>query len=205
MQVTDYYKAKKEKLHADFVSVKDLIQHYEATSNDGIDVIASALLTFFEELPLNDRPRYGFADDINMSFNELDRVREKSHLDDLLTITATGGGLGDVSDHFGWMRQELFVVFSARGFDVPPDLPPWSGVSSNASRREHLEIKGALYSSLVRAIRAFPNNFPDFNTRMPQAKEVKSWIKESGIETTDRPAQVLATMIIENFSTVSRK
>lgn len=129
MQITDHFKAKREKFYADFVSVKDLINHFESSCNDGVDVIASALLTFFEELNQDERPRYGFADDINMSFNEVDRKRESKHLDNLLSKTASGGGLSDVSDHFGWMRQELFSVFSAKGFSVPSDLPQWTGVS----------------------------------------------------------------------------
>lgn len=193
MQVTDYFKAKKEKFYADFVSVKDLINHYESASNDGIDAVASALLTFFEDISQDDRPRYGFADDINMSFNELDRVRERDHLEDLLTITATGGGYGDVSDHFGWMRHELFSVFSAKGFEVPSDLPPWSGVSSNASdsiKESALAIKSDGYEWLDHPL--FPEELSIAITAWNAA------VTNSG-QSGKRPGEFIREWLSENY------
>lgn len=126
-------------------------------------------------------------------------------------------------DEFGWNRHDIgtyLLVFMGYLPDCcDPDWKPsevldHSHVSNRlessrkstcatASDREggSLEIKGALYSSLQRAIRAFPIQFPNYKEGMPMAKVVKGWIKDTGIEKTDRPAQVLATMVIENFST----
>lgn len=128
----------------------------------------------------------------------------------------------DELDEFGWNRHDMGIYLLVFMGHLPdccdPDWEPCEALgnspvsnllksSSNSEcettidyEGDRLEIKGALYSSLQRAIRAFPITFPGYKEEMPMAKVVKGWIKDSGIETTDRPAQVLATMVIENFS-----
>ena len=61
-------------------------------------------------------------------------------------------------------------------------------------------IGGDTFARLQRAIAAFPDQYPDYQSQPPKLKDVvRPWLKKVGLACNDREAHVFGTIIAEHF------
>jgi hypothetical protein len=169
---------------------------------------AESLLSLFEKSEASDRPRYGFADEINNSFVEMERIRGVLHLNDLFFVSAgtKPAQYADDADHFGWIREELFDFFKNNQIDPPIGLPDWKGTSHPVNCLESAEDQQIEYPTpddfdhehwpeelgiAVTAWRASTNQ--DLNEKTPK-EFMKELIKTQYPTFTDAKVDRIATV-----------
>lgn len=221
MGMKERREARLQNLFSQFVSVKGLINYFANEERLDISEVAAELEGIIKRSGDSELPEFGSIDHAGLVF--IPWSGDPDYLMDWLSDTIMGCGHADESDFHGWMRDDLFPFLRSHEFDVKENFPLWApssevsqkdiqskGAVDDGSENTHnepgdcpLTIKGDMFSSFMRVIRAFPERFPDHKNGLPMAKEVEDWIKDAGIVKTSRPAQVFTTMVLEHFSTDS--
>ncbi|MBK7415121.1 MAG: hypothetical protein IPJ38_08450 [Dechloromonas sp.] len=139
MKLSEYHLKNQNTFRGEFVSVMDLVNYLAIDGDVTPGDAAESLLSLFGKSEASDRPRYGFADEINNSFVEMERIRGVLHLDDLLFVSAgtKPAKYADDADHFGWIREELLDFFKNKEIDPPIGLPDWKGTSCLDNSGDH--------------------------------------------------------------------
>lgn len=102
----------------------------------------------------------------------------------------------------GFLRDELAIsnidavrLFEFVGVDSERNNTPLK-VNSVV-----VEIAGQTFSRLQRSIAAFPVRYPDYQSQPPKLKDdVRVWLKEAALASSDREAHVFGTIIAEHFN-----
>ena len=115
---------RRDELFEQFVSVESLIE--EIAGEFGIDEAADEFMSRHREADDSDLPQFGPIDDSNYKFNPLaNAFQHREVLYEMLEDTVEGCVHGDRSDHYGWLRKDLFTFLQKIGMDVPVYLPAW--------------------------------------------------------------------------------
>lgn len=73
--------------------------------------------------------------------------------------------------------------------------------TSTQGNSEFVEINGPTFERLQRAVAAFPARYPDHQLQPPKLKDdVRVWLKEASLASSDREAHVFGTIIAEHFN-----
>ena len=101
----------------------------------------------------------------------------------------------------GVLRDELAIsnIDAVRLLDLVGDGSDGNNTSPQGDS-DVVEITGQTFARLQRAVAAFPARYPDHQLQPPKLKDdVRVWLKDAALASSDREAFVFGTIIAEHF------
>lgn len=222
----------RHELYGQFVSVNTLIEVLAEAEEMEPYEIAAALLVAFEEADEKVmRPAFGSIDTVRIKFGQHEFYDPEEGQKEVLKeslLTIAEGYKNDGDDQIGWLRGDLLPFLRANGFDRPVYFPPWSPLEEIMAEGTQTEgnaqeigsanfsdqiqsIESETFTRLMRAIEAFPKEYPDYKRLSPKLNiDVRPWLHKDGLVNDGeegREAAVFGRIIAEHFklSGVTRK